>query len=232
MKIEIYDPDALKRITPKALQKYIENKRYWVKTGTYGEYSDVYESDCDFDITEIVVPRTDIIADYARVVKTLLTIFAEIEDVDQITMYNTLLRLDKSIQPTKYDIKTLLGDGMKISDVGECGWIRIETEFMDRHNDCISIYARYFNDKGNWDVHDDGDTIQELEMSGINIPEKTFQRILKDYRIEQDNLNTLICRPDNQEFTVRVYNLLQAMILLLNWKPDETERKQSKWLGL
>ena len=93
MKADIRDPDALRAVSPSALAAYARSAG-WAKTVSFGDYSDVYASDA---LPEIVLPRTSIVADYARVVGRLIDIFAEIADIDQLSLYRDLVTADRDV---------------------------------------------------------------------------------------------------------------------------------------
>jgi hypothetical protein len=92
-------------------------------------------------------------------------------------------------------------------------WVEITTPFLDRHNDCLQIYARV--DDGDVTLTDDGATIQDLERSGcaldtdkrLQILEATLNGFgvqLKEKRIEAS--------ATRETFNLRKHNLVQAML--------------------
>ena len=83
----------LRAITPVALSYYARSEG-WDKVGTYWEYSDIYAGE---GRPEIVVPRTDIIDDYAMAVSDLIAVFARILDRDEITIYRDLTVADRDV---------------------------------------------------------------------------------------------------------------------------------------
>lgn len=93
MKVDIRDADALHAISPSALAAYARSAG-WTKIDTFGDYSDVYSSN---RLPEIVLPRTSIIADYARVVGRLVEIFADTAEIDQLSLYRDLVTADRDV---------------------------------------------------------------------------------------------------------------------------------------
>lgn len=71
-----------------------------------------------------------------------------------------------------YEVQRLLDDYMawlkdkttlrQIED-----WVEITTPYLDRHNDCIQIYAK--RQDGTLLLTDDGYTINDLEQSGCKL---------------------------------------------------------------
>ena len=64
MKVDIKDNEALCAVSPSALAAYARAAG-WSKSDSFGDNSDVYAGN---QIPEIILPRTSVIADYARVV--------------------------------------------------------------------------------------------------------------------------------------------------------------------
>jgi len=74
-------------------------------------------------------------------------------------------------------------------------WIEITTPYLDRHNDCLQIYARREN--GAYLLTDDGATIEDLEQSGCGLETKKRQELL------QTTLNGFGVRRDDKALVVR-----------------------------
>ncbi len=87
------DHYPLRAITPVALSSYARSEG-WARTGTYRQYSDVYTGDGK---PAIVLPRTDIIADYAMVVSDLIAVFAKALERDEISIYRDLTLADRDV---------------------------------------------------------------------------------------------------------------------------------------
>jgi len=93
MKVLIRDWDAVRRVTPAALSAYAR-ARGWAKTGTFGDHADVYGAD---GRSEILIPRTTDLGDYASAVTRLLEIFSEVEEVSQLRVYDELTTADRDV---------------------------------------------------------------------------------------------------------------------------------------
>ena len=87
MKARILDGEALKAISPAALMAYARGEG-WSRTEAYGDYGDVYTGD---QKPEIILPRTDHLADYAAVVSRLIGIFSEVNECDELSTYRDLV---------------------------------------------------------------------------------------------------------------------------------------------
>lgn len=93
MKVDIRDADALTSVSPAELSAYARTEG-WVFTETYGDHSDVYTRNGH---QEIIVPRTQRLGDYARVVAQLIDIFADAADVDQVSLFRDLITADRDV---------------------------------------------------------------------------------------------------------------------------------------
>ena len=92
-------------------------------------------------------------------------------------------------------------------------WVEITTPHLDRHNDCLQIYAR--RSDGGYVISDGGYILDDLAMSGVNIDSDRRQAILDvtlngfGVRRTGDSLE-VYTTPD--DFPLRKHNLLQAML--------------------
>ena len=93
MKASIQDRDALLAVSPAALSAYARAEG-WSKAESFGEFSDIYVAD---GLPEIILPRTENLADYASVVSTLIEIFARVAGVDELTLYRNLVTADRDV---------------------------------------------------------------------------------------------------------------------------------------
>ncbi len=93
MKTRIIDSQALRAITPAALAAYARGEG-WERTETYGKYADVYTAE---DLPEVLIPRTDRVADYPGVVSELMRIFAETSGRNEMALYRDLLGADRDV---------------------------------------------------------------------------------------------------------------------------------------
>lgn len=97
------------------------------------------------------------------------------------------------------------------------GWTEITTPFLDRHNDCIQIYAKRENDE--YLLSDDGYIINDLEISGCQLdsPKRKamLRTILNGFGIHhQEDTNALFVKSDKHGFPYRKHNLIQAILAI------------------
>lgn len=91
--------------------------------------------------------------------------------------------------------------------------VEITTPFLDRHNDCMQIYARK-NGEG-FVLSDGGDTIEDLRASGCDLetPKRRdlLSVVLAGFGVRRDG-DALTVKTTPQEFASRKHNLVQAML--------------------
>jgi hypothetical protein len=92
-------------------------------------------------------------------------------------------------------------------------WVRITSPLLDRHNDCIQIYAKKEN--GSYILTDDGYIIEDLLNSGCKLDSPKRKELLKmtlaGFGVREDgNILEIKATPDN--FPLKKHNLLQAML--------------------
>ena len=87
------DRDRMLAVSPMALSAYA-NVAGWTKVETFGDHSDVYVGS---GLPEIIVPRTQVLGDYADIVARLIDIFAHVAEVDESTLYNDLTVADRDV---------------------------------------------------------------------------------------------------------------------------------------
>ncbi len=111
------------------------------------------------------------------------------------------------------DYQAWLRDQTALREVGD--YVEITTPYLDRHNDCLQIYAS--REDGSWVLSDDGFTISDLEMSGCAL-ETPKRRALLDVTLagfgvkrEQDG-DALTVRASQGNFALQKHNLVQAML--------------------
>ena len=80
-------------VSPISLAFYARSEG-WAKSGSYGEYSDIYAGEGK---PEIILPRTDIIDDYFIAVSDLISVFARTLDRDEPTVYRDLTVADRDV---------------------------------------------------------------------------------------------------------------------------------------
>lgn len=94
MKVDIRDRDALRAISPDALSAYARAAG-WSKTNErYGDYSDVYAAE---GLPEIILPRTQLLGDYASVVAQLIEIFTKVTERDELALYRDLMNANRDV---------------------------------------------------------------------------------------------------------------------------------------
>ena len=92
-------------------------------------------------------------------------------------------------------------------------WTEITTPFLDRHNDCIQLYAK--KDDGGYVLTDDGYTLNDLELSGCSLDspkrKEILQTTLNGFGVKlEDGILKVQATPDN--FPLRKHNLVQAVL--------------------
>ena len=93
MRASIRDSEALLAISPAALSAYARAEG-WARNGAYGDHADVYAAE---EFPEIILPRTQRLGDYAHVVSQLIEIFAQVADMDEISIYRDLVTADRDV---------------------------------------------------------------------------------------------------------------------------------------
>ena len=115
MKTRILDKAALTTISSAALMTYARNEG-WSRTDSFGDYADIYSGD---GRPEILVPRTESVADYASVVSRLIGIFSEVTEQNELTIYRDLVAADHDVVRVSAlgaedDGSVLLEDGVEL----------------------------------------------------------------------------------------------------------------------
>lgn len=93
MKAQIRDIDALRAISPAALGAFARAEG-WHRIEAFGTHADIYAAP---DRPEIILPRTDRLADYPSAVSSLLTIFAKVVGQDELATYRDLVGADRDV---------------------------------------------------------------------------------------------------------------------------------------
>lgn len=92
-------------------------------------------------------------------------------------------------------------------------WVEITTPYLDRHNDCIQIYAKKQN--GGFALTDDGYTISDLEQSGCKLDSHKRQELLRmtvnGFGVQLHH-NALEVHASPGNFALQKHNLVQAML--------------------
>lgn len=100
-----------------------------------------------------------------------------------------------------------------VSQIQGSEWVEISTPFTDVYNDTIDIYAKKQN--GDILLSDDGQTLRNLELSGVEIsrsPKRKFllESILLNYGVSLQN-DELITKANEQNFPQKKHNLISAI---------------------
>jgi hypothetical protein len=90
----------------------------------------------------------------------------------------------------------------------------VSSPFLDRHNDHLNIYI--VKNGNNFQLTDDGYTINDLKMSGleINTPkrEKIFKTVLNGFGVKTDQNNALYVEATLNNIGQKKHHLLQAIL--------------------
>jgi hypothetical protein len=94
------------------------------------------------------------------------------------------------------------------------GAFEMTTPFRDNHNDRIQIYV--IPDQDKLLLTDDGYTINDLELSGIEISTKKrqeiFDSIIRSYGVTLDSDDALTIIANRSNFPQKVHDLIQAIL--------------------
>jgi hypothetical protein len=88
-----FDAEALRAISPAALAAFARGEG-WARKEPYGEYGDVYGGP---GRPEIILPRSSMLADYPAVVSRLISIFASLDEGDEVATYRSLVGADRDV---------------------------------------------------------------------------------------------------------------------------------------
>ena len=106
-----------------------------------------------------------------------------------------------------------LRDRTSLREIGD--WTEITTPYLDRHNDCLQIYAKRVN--GGFVLTDDGYILDDLEQSGCKLDspkrQALFKTTLNGFGIQM-NEKALEVHASADNFALRKHNLVQAMLAL------------------
>jgi hypothetical protein len=106
-----------------------------------------------------------------------------------------------------------LRDKTIVKQIGE-NWVELTTPHLDRHNDCLQIYARK-TDKG-YMLTDDGYIISDLINSGCSFEKSRRKELLSTtlagFGVELVDDNILCVSATSDNFSLKKHNILQAML--------------------
>lgn len=95
-------------------------------------------------------------------------------------------------------------------------WVEITTPYLDRHNDCLQIYARREN--GSYVLTDDGYILHDLKQSGCDLdtPKRLalLNMTLNGFGVKLVSGNMLEVKASPEDFPSKKHSLLQAMLAI------------------
>ncbi len=110
-----------------------------------------------------------------------------------------------------------LKDNTLTKQVGE--YVEITTPFVDRHNDCIQFYAK-LQSNGKYYITDDGYTLSDLQMSGVDITtpkrKKFLNNILLSYGVKISKDNELFISGSQDDIYIKKHFFIQAILDINN----------------
>jgi len=105
-----------------------------------------------------------------------------------------------------------LRDKTRFRAVGEA-WTEITTPYLDRHNDCVQVYAKPVN--GDYLITDDGYTIADLEQSGcpLDSPKRRalLTTTLNGFGVKAEG-DQLLVRATPSMAPQKMHDLIQAIL--------------------
>ena len=117
----------------------------------------------------------------------------------------------KEMQSLREEYLTWLRENTLLREVDE--WVEITTPFLDRHNDCLQIYAK--PSEGGYLLTDGGYTIDDLEFCGLKLTTDSRKQLLtvtlNGFGISRVG-NTLQVKATAEDFPLKKQNLIQAML--------------------
>jgi len=96
MKVRVLDKPALKAVSPAALRAYLVYEG-WKEFEPFGEFSEVYTRSDGEPASELVIPASTAIGDYASAVGETLHFLAAFENRDELAIYSDLVRADRDV---------------------------------------------------------------------------------------------------------------------------------------
>ena len=106
-------------------------------------------------------------------------------------------------------------ENMSIDKIDDTSY-EIETPFLDRRNDFITIYVVFDKqDKNNIVLTDNGYTLSDLELSGLEFNTKKrkqeLQTVLNGFGVQMDKDKRLFVNATAESFAHKKHNLIQAL---------------------
>nr|WKN38172.1 DUF1828 domain-containing protein [Tunicatimonas sp. TK19036] len=118
------------------------------------------------------------------------------------------------------DYYTFLKDNTIVQTNAQGSWTQISTPLLDTFNDSIDIYAKQQN--GYIVISDDGQTLRNLELSGVNISrspkrKQLFEQVLINYGVQYESeRKELLVRASEKDFPQKKFNLLSSIVEINN----------------
>ena len=104
-----------------------------------------------------------------------------------------------------------LKDEITLQQIGNA--VEITTPFLDRHNDYIQIYAKRKDDV--LLLSDEGETIEDLEMSGVSLNSRKRKELLElaaaGFGVSIEN-NVISIKTSPNKFPLAKHNLVQTIL--------------------
>lgn len=117
------------------------------------------------------------------------------------------------IEPLIDEYFKFLKEKTLVHEIPTNEWVEISTPFTDMYNDTIDLYAR--KDNAKILLSDDGKTLKNLELSGVEISrskqrKEMFERILLTYGVREEN-SELVVDATETTFPQKKLNLMTAI---------------------
>jgi hypothetical protein len=96
MKARLLDEVALRAINPTALRAYLLYEG-WRRAESFGQFSEVYARENERESSELLIPVTTEIADYASAVSEAIRFISRFENRDEMAIYSDLTRADRDV---------------------------------------------------------------------------------------------------------------------------------------
>jgi len=124
---------------------------------------------------------------------------------------------------------SFIKESMSIDKIDDTSY-EIQTPFLDRRNDFITIYVLFDKkDKNNILLTDYGYTLSDLELSGLEFNTKKrkqeLQVTLNGFGVQIDKDKNLYTNATVENFANKKHNLIQALLGV----NDRTNKKGKKW---
>ena len=119
----------------------------------------------------------------------------------------------EEIQGLLVEYSRWLKDKTALQEIDE-DWVEITTPHLDRHNDCLQIYARK-HDNG-YMLTDDGYIIADLASSGCSLDSPKRKELLRTtlagFGVQVDDRGQLTVHTTSKDFPLKKHNMIQAML--------------------